>query len=55
MEDITENKIAEQTLKEKINELERYKIITVNREMKMMELKNEINELCTQLHEKPRY
>jgi len=55
MEDITENKIAEQTLKEKINELERYKIITVNREMKMMELKNEINELCTQLHAKPRY
>jgi two-component system, sensor histidine kinase and response regulator len=55
MEDITKNKIAEQTLKEKINELERYKIITVNREMKMMELKNEINELCTQLHEKPRY
>jgi two-component system sensor histidine kinase/response regulator len=55
MEDITENKIAEQTLKEKINELERYKIITVNREMKMMELKNEINELCTQHHEKQRY
>ena len=55
MEDITENKIAEQTLKEKINELERYKIITVNRELKMMELKNEINELCTQLHQKPRY
>jgi PAS domain S-box-containing protein len=55
MEDITENKIAEQTLKEKINELERYKIITVNREMKMMELKNEINVLCTQLHQKPRY
>jgi PAS domain S-box-containing protein len=55
MEDITENKIAEQTLKEKINELERYKIITVNREMKLMELKNEINELCTQLHQKPRY
>ncbi len=55
MEDITENKLAEQTLKEKINELERYKIITVNREMKMMELKNEINELCTQFHQKPRY
>jgi PAS domain S-box-containing protein len=55
MEDITKNKIAEQTLKEKINELERYKIITVNREMKMMELKNEINELCAQLHQNPRY
>jgi PAS domain S-box-containing protein len=55
MEDITENKKAELVLKEKINELERYKIITVNREMKMMELKNEVNELCVRLHEKPRY
>ncbi|DAC73319.1 MAG TPA: hypothetical protein DSN98_00075 [Thermoplasmata archaeon] len=55
MEDITESKMAEQALKEKIEELERYKIITVNREMKMMELKNEINDLCTQLHQEPRY
>jgi PAS domain S-box-containing protein len=55
MEDITESKVAEQILKEKINELERYKLITVNREMKMMELKNEINELCAQLHQNPRY
>jgi PAS domain S-box-containing protein len=55
MEDITENKHAEQALKEKINELERYKTITVNREMKMMELKNEINELHSQLHQKPKY
>jgi len=55
MEDITENKRAEQALKEKISELERYKVITVNREMKMMELKNEINELHGQLHQKPKY
>jgi len=55
MEDITENKKAEQALKEKISELERYKVITVNREMKMMELKNEINELHVQLHQKPKY
>ncbi len=55
MEDVTEGKKSSQTLKEKINELERYKLITVNREMKMMELKNEINELCAQLHQKPRY
>jgi PAS domain S-box-containing protein len=55
MEDITENKQAEQALKEKINELERYKTITVNREMKMMELKNEINELYEKLHQKPKY
>ncbi len=55
MEDITENKQAEQALKEKINELERYKTITVNREMKMMELKNEINELYVKLNQKPKY
>jgi two-component system, sensor histidine kinase and response regulator len=55
MEDITENKQAEQALKEKISELERYKTITVNREMKMMELKNEINELYEKLHQKPKY
>jgi len=55
MEDITENKQAEQALKEKINELERYKTITVNREMKMMELKNEINELYIKLNQKPKY
>ncbi|MFA5102014.1 MAG: PAS domain-containing protein [Candidatus Thermoplasmatota archaeon] len=55
MEDITENKKTEQALREKINELERYKDITVNREMKMMELKKEINDLYLQLHQKPKY
>jgi PAS domain S-box-containing protein len=45
MEDITETKNTENTLKEKIKELERYKIVTINRELKMMELKNKINEL----------
>jgi PAS domain S-box-containing protein len=55
IEDVTENKTIEHNLKEKINELERYKVITVNREMKMIELKNEINNLCIRLHENPRY
>jgi PAS domain S-box-containing protein len=53
--DITESKIAEQTLKTKIEELEKYKNITVNREVKMVDLKNEINELCKQLNQKPKY
>jgi PAS domain S-box-containing protein len=53
--DITESKIAEQTLKEKIEELEKYKNVTVNREVKMVDLKNEINELCKQLNQKPKY
>jgi PAS domain S-box-containing protein len=49
MEDITGTKNTEITLTEKIKELERYKIVTINRELKMMELKNKINELTDQL------
>jgi PAS domain S-box-containing protein len=53
--DITETKIAEQTLKDKIEELEKYKNVTVNREIKMVDLKNEINDLCKQMNQKPKY
>jgi PAS domain S-box-containing protein len=52
---ITESKISEQNLKAKIEELEKYKKITVNREMKMVDLKNEINELHKKLNQKPKY
>ncbi len=40
--DITYRKESEKTLKEKIEELERYKKITVDRELKMMDLKKKI-------------
>ncbi|MCX6664149.1 MAG: PAS domain S-box protein, partial [Euryarchaeota archaeon] len=53
--DITERKKAEKELKEKIDELERFKKLTVGREHKMIELKKEINELCKQMNQKPRY
>ncbi len=53
--DITERKKAEKNLKEKIEALERYKRVTVDRELKMIELKKEINDLCRQLNQKPRY
>ncbi len=53
--DITESKIAEQLLRQKIEELEKYKSVTVNREVKMVELKNEINELLKQQSQKPKY
>gem|GEM_PF-1328254 len=43
--DITDRKRAELQLKNKLEELERYKKVTVDRELKMMELKNEINIL----------
>ena len=53
--DITQSKNSEQILKEKIEELERYKNVTINREIKMVELKNEINELCKKLNQKSKY
>jgi PAS domain S-box-containing protein len=53
--DVTEMKIAELALKTKIEELEKYKSVTVNREVKMVELKNEINELLKQLNQKSKY
>ena len=49
--DISESKIFEHSLKEKIEELEQYKNVTVNREMKMIELKEQIAELRNKLEE----
>ena len=53
--DITDIKLAEQNLKMKIEELEKYKSVTINREIKMVQLKKEINELCKQLHLDSKY
>jgi len=46
-----ERKQAEKELKEKIEELERYKKLTVDRELKMMELKEQIKKLEEKLKE----
>lgn len=43
--DITARKKAEEELKKKIHDLERFQKITVGRELKMKELKNKISEL----------
>ena len=43
--DITDRKKAEEKLKGKINELERYKNATVGRELRIIELKKELEEL----------
>ncbi|MFW6120395.1 MAG: PAS domain-containing protein [Petrotogales bacterium] len=43
--DITDRRKMEEELKGKIKELERYKSITVGRELRMIELKNRIKEL----------
>jgi DNA-binding response OmpR family regulator len=44
-----------QQLKEKIRELEAFNRLAVGREMTMIELKRQINELCERCGEKPRY
>ncbi|MCK5398217.1 MAG: hypothetical protein KAJ33_08215, partial [Thermoplasmata archaeon] len=44
-DDISQRKHAEENLKSKVDELESYKKATINRELKMMELKEEIMSL----------
>ena len=53
--DITERKNAERDLKQKIDELKRFNKLTVGREMKMIELKQEINALRQQLGIPPKF
>jgi PAS domain S-box-containing protein len=49
--DITWRKKADDKLKKKINELERYKKVTVDRELRLIELKKELKELRTELED----
>ncbi|MGB9696624.1 MAG: LytS/YhcK type 5TM receptor domain-containing protein [Ignavibacteria bacterium] len=53
--DITERKGFEQQLQEKINQLERFNKFLVDREIRVVELKREINSLLQQLGQLPRY
>ena len=54
-EDITERKQIDEKLKKRMQELEIFNNATVNREMKIIELKKEINKLLNESDEKPRY
>jgi len=47
--DITERRRAEEELQQRMEELERFNQITVNRELKMIELKEKINDLLKQM------
>jgi PAS domain S-box-containing protein len=53
--DITKRKRAEEALKEKIGELELFNNLMIGRELKMVDLKKEINELLIRLGEKEKY
>ena len=53
--DLTERKKAEQELQAKFDELERFHRMAIGRELKMIELKTEINESLQEMGEAPRY
>jgi PAS domain S-box-containing protein len=53
--DITERKQAERELQEQMEELERFSHLTINREEKMIKLKQEINTLRERLGEEKKY
>ena len=53
--DITKRKKAEEELRDKINELEAYYRTTLGREGRVIELKQEVNELLEQLGKEKKY
>jgi PAS domain S-box-containing protein len=54
-EDITERQMADEVLKKRAAELERFHRLTVGRELQMIELKKQINELAKQAGQKLPY
>ena len=55
IEDITERKRAEETVRTHAEELSRLARGMVGRELRMIEMKKEVNELCHRLGEVVRY
>jgi PAS domain S-box-containing protein len=53
--DISERKKTENAIKEKTKELERFNNLMINREIKMIELKNEVNRLLKKQGDKEKY
>jgi hypothetical protein len=55
LEDITERKQTERELKQRMDELERFMRLTINREKQMIRLKEEINLLLEQAGKEQKY
>jgi len=53
--DISKRKLAEEAVKQKMEELEHFNNIMVGRELKMIELKKEVNELLERIGEEKKY
>ena len=53
--DITERKQAEEEIKKQLAELQRWNNATLGREMRILEIKREVNELLGQAGQPPRY
>ncbi|ADQ80304.1 putative PAS/PAC sensor protein [Paludibacter propionicigenes WB4] len=55
LRDITERKISELALQEKMDELLRFHNLTIDREMMMIELKREVNRMLVNSGQQPKY
>jgi len=55
LRDMTERKRIEAELRRNLEELERFNKLAIGREIKMIQLKEEINELLCQLNQDPKY
>ena len=53
--EITEQKVAEALISEKLKEVEKFNSLAVGRELRMIELKQEINELRKQMGKEAMY
>jgi len=54
-DDVTKLKQAEEALKQRLNELEIFNDVTIGRELKIIELKKEINELLNKMGKESKY
>jgi PAS domain S-box-containing protein len=53
--DISQQKAMEKSIQSQLDELNRFKKLTIDRELKMIELKKEVNELLKDQHKEEKY